>query len=386
MRRVRPLKALVVGLWGAALAVGAPGCGGKPAAKAPPPPREIEVVRLAPSEVRDTSEYLGSLLSRQSVNVLPQVAGYVRRIHVRPGQKVEAGAPLIDVDSREESAALETARAQRTSSEVTLEQARRTRARIESLYKEGLASAQELEQSRAQVETLEANTRAAAAQEVQREVQLQFNTVRAPFAGTVGDVLVRVGDFVSATTPLTSVAQADVLEVSVAVPSERARSLRPDTPLEVLDSRGKVLLTSPIFFVAPQADPRTQLVEVKAAFRNTVGLRPSELVRARLVYSTRSALQLPALAVVRQSGQPFALVVKEKEGKTVVERRPVKLGALGEMAYVVESGLKEGEQVAVTSLQALRDGAPVKVKPSPTPAQAGTEASAGGGGAAGGSR
>jgi len=387
VRRVRPLKALVVGLWGAALAVGVSGCGGKPAAKAAPPPREIEVVRLAPSEVRDTGEYLGSLMSRQSVNVLPQVAGYVRRIHVRPGQKVEAGAPLIDVDAREETAALETARAQRTSSEVNLEQARRTRARLESLYKEGLASAQELEQSRAQVEALEANTRAAAATESQREVQLGFNTVRAPFAGTVGDVLVRMGDFVSATTPLTSVAQADVLEVSVAVPSERARSLRPETPLEVLDSQGKVVISSPIFFVAPQADPRTQLVEVKAAFRNTVGLRPSELVRARLVYSTRQALQLPALAVVRQSGQPFALVVAEKEGKTVVERRPVQLGALGEMAYVVEGGLKEGEQVAVTSLQALRHGAPVKVKPSPAPARAaqGTDGG-GGGGAAGGSR
>lgn len=387
VRRVRPLKALVVGLWGAALAVGVSGCGGKPAAKAAPPPREIEVVQLAPSEVRDTSEYLGSLMSRQSVNVLPQVAGYVRRIHVRPGQKVEAGAPLLDVDAREETAALETARAQRTSSEVNLEQARRTRARLESLYKEGLASAQELEQSRAQVEALEANTRAAVATESQREVQLGFNTVRAPFAGTVGDVLVRMGDFVSATTPLTSVAQADVLEVSVAVPSERARSLRPETPLEVLDSKGKVVISSPIFFVAPQADPRTQLVEVKAAFRNTVGLRPSELVRARLVYSTRQALQLPALAVVRQSGQPFALVVAEKEGKTVVERRPVQLGALGEMAYVVEGGLKEGEQVAVTSLQALRHGAPVKVKPSPAPARAaqGTDGG-GGGGAAGGSR
>jgi RND family efflux transporter MFP subunit len=370
VRRGRPLKAMAVGLWGAALVAGVTGCGDKPAAKAPPPAREIDVMRLAPSEVRDTGEYLGTLMSRQSVTVLPQVAGSVRRIHVRPGQRVEEGAPLVDVDAREETAALESARAQHTSAEVNLEQARRTRARLESLYKEGLASTQEMEQSRAQVEALEASTRAAAAQESQREVQLQFHQVRAPFAGTVGDVLVRVGDFVSATTPLTSVAQADALEVSVAVPSERARSLRPDTPLEVLDAQGKVLLTSPVFFVAPQADPRTQLVEVKAAFRNTVGLRPSELVRTRLVYSTRSALQLPALAVVRQSGQPFALVVREKDGKSVVERRPIKLGALGDLAYVVEGGLKEGEQVAVSSLQALRDGAPVKVKGSLASTQA----------------
>lgn len=365
VRRVRPLKAMVVWTWGAALAAGAAGCGDKPAAKAAPPPREIEAVRLVPSEVRDTGEYLGTLVSRQNVTVLPQVAGYVRAIHVKPGQKVEAGAPLIDVDSREETAALDSAQAQHSSAEVNLELARRTLARTQSLFKEGLASAQELERAQSGVDASEAAKRAAAAQVSQRQVQLNFHAVRAPFAGTVGDVLVRLGDFVSATTPLTTVAQADVLEVSVSVPSERARSLRPETPVELLDGEGKVLLTAPVFFIAPQADPKTQLVEVKAAFRNTVGLRPSELVRARVIYSTRSALQLPALAVVRQSGQPFALVVQDKGGQTVVERRPVQLGALGEMAYVVEGGLKEEERVAVTSLQALRDGAPVKVKEVP---------------------
>ncbi|WP_164003049.1 efflux RND transporter periplasmic adaptor subunit, partial [Pyxidicoccus caerfyrddinensis] len=326
--------------------------------------------------------YLGSLMSRQSVTVLPQVGGYVRRIHVKPGQQVEAGAPLLEVDAREDTAALDSAQAQLSSTKVNLELSRRTLARTEALQKEGLASAQELEAARAQVEAADAASRSSAAQVTQRQVQLQFNVVRAPFAGTVGDVLVRLGDFVSATTPLTSVAQADVLEVSASVPSSRARALKPDTAVELLDAKGKVLLTSTVFFVAPQADPRTQLVEVKAAFRNTVGMRPSELVRTRIVYSVRDALQIPALAVVRQSGQPFALVVQEKEGKTVVERRPITLGALGELAYVVEKGLKAGDLVAVSSMQALRDGMAVKVKVAPhaeAPAEAlGTTPTAGG--------
>ncbi|WP_224249446.1 efflux RND transporter periplasmic adaptor subunit [Hyalangium gracile] len=373
-------------VWGLALVATVVGCGSPPPPKAPPPPREVEAVTLAPSETRDTGEYLGSLLSRQSVNVLPQVAGYVRRIHVNPGQKVEAGAALLDVDARQESAALESAQAQRSSAQSALELARQTLERTEALYKEGLVSAQELERARSQAQTAEAATRAASAQVSQREVQLQYYVVRAPFAGTVGDVLVRVGDFVGATTPLTSVAQADVLEVSVSVPSTRARALQPNTPLEILDAEGKVLMSSPVFFVAPQADPRTQLVELKAAFRNTVGLRPNELVRTRLVYSTRRALQLPALAVVRQSGQPFAFVVQEKEGKTVVQRRPITLGSLGERNYIVENGLREGDRVAVSSLQSLRDGAPVKVKAAAMPSVVGSSAGNEGGGSTGGAR
>jgi RND family efflux transporter MFP subunit len=385
VRRGRPLDAWVSGLWGLALVAGVVGCGGPPAAKPPPPPREVEALTLAPTETRDTGEYLGTLISRQNVNVVPQVAGYVRRIHVTPGQKVEAGAPLLEVDARQETAALESAEAQRSSARAALELAQQTRERTEALYKEGLVSAQELERARSQTETAEAAARAASAQVSQRQVQLQYYAVRAPFAGTVGDVLVRMGDYVGATTPLTSVAQADALEVSVAVPSERVRALQPDTPIELLDAQGKVVLTSTVFFIAPQADPRTQLVELKAAFRNTVGLRPNELVRARLVYSTRNALQVPALAVVRQSGQPFVFAVQDKEGKTVVERRPIKLGPLGERSYVVESGLREGDRIAVSSLQLLRDGAPVKLKLAPPPV-AGSGAETDGGGATGGAR
>jgi multidrug efflux pump subunit AcrA (membrane-fusion protein) len=150
------------------------------------------------------------------------------------------------------------------------------------------------------------------------------------------------------------------------------------TPVEVLDDNGKVLLKSNAFYVAPEADPRTQLVEVKSVFQNTIGLRPSELVRTRIVYATQNALTIPMLAVIRQSGQPFAFVVAQKDGKTVVERRPISLGALGESSYVVTSGLKPGEQIAVSGLQALKDGAVIKPKPLQTAALGGSGAQLGG--------
>jgi RND family efflux transporter MFP subunit len=356
------------------------GCAGKGEApaggppKGPPPAREVEVLSLAPSEVRETGEYLGTLLSRESVNVLPQVTGYVRSIHVKPGQRVEAGALLVEIDAREESAALDNAEAQRRQTDAHLDLAKQTAARTEALYNEGLASGQELERARSDVRAAEAATRAAVAAVSQRQVQLQYHEVRAAVPGVIGEVPIRVGDHVNASTLLTSIAQADVLEVSVSIPAARARTLRPDTPVEILDDAGNVIVKSKVYYLAPQADPRTQLVEVKAAFQNQAGLRPNEVVRTRLVYATRDALQVPALAVFRLSGQPFVFALTEKDGKTVVERRAVTLGALGDQAYVVEKGLDAGTRVAVSSLQMLRDGAPVVPKapaaPSAAPASA----------------
>lgn len=313
-----------------------------------PPPLQVEVLSLAPTELRDTSEYLGTLISRQTVNVLPQVGGYVRKIAVRPGQKVDAGTTLLEVDQRQETAALESASAQSDLAKQTL-------ARTEQLYKEGLVSAQELEAA-------QAATRSAEAAATQRRVQQQYYTVRAPFSGTIGDVVVRVGDFVQPSTVLTSIAQADVLEVGISVPPERARKAGPETVLEILDKQGAVMVSSNAYFIGPQADPRTQLVDVKAVFRNEVSLRPSEIVRVRAVFGKSQALQVPALAVIRQSGQPFVFVLQEKDGKTTVARKPVTLGDLGDSAYVVLKGLAPGDRIAVSSMQALRDGAVVQPK------------------------
>lgn len=368
---MRSLKFLAVaGLLAFAACDGKRGSSGKPP---PPAPREIDVHVVALAEARVTGEYLGSLLSRASLTVLPQVNGYVRKIHVKPGQQVVAGAPIVDVDSREESAALASASAQVESAKAALALAEQSRARVEALHREGLATAQELDQRRADVTAAQAAVRAAGAQVSQRQVALGNHVVRAAVPGVVGDVQVRLGDYVTATTRLTTIAgDKGGLELTVGVPAVRARGLEVGTPVELLGEDGRVLLTSPSFFVAPEADPRTQLVAVKALFEEDIGLRPSELVRARVVYSVGTALQIPALAVVRQSGQAFVFVVVEREGKQVVERRLVQLGALGPRGYLVESGLAAGDRIAVSSIQMLRDGAPVVVKPAvaapPSPA------------------
>jgi RND family efflux transporter MFP subunit len=346
-----------------ALLLAAAGCGGDKAGGPPQmPPRPVEVLTIRPSPVRETGEYLGSLLSRGSVTVLPQVNGYVRKIAVKPGQRVAAGDVLVEIDAREENAALTSAGAQAASARAALALARKSLARAEALGNEGLVSAQEIDQRRADVAASEAALRAAGAEVSQRRVQLSYNAVKAPVPGLVGDVSVRIGDYVSATTPLTTVAKANALELTVSVPAARARGLQPGAPVEILDEDGKVLLTSEVFFVAAEADPKTQLVEVKATFENTVGLRPNELVRVRVVYKTSEAMTLPVLAVQRQSGQSFALVVVERDGQTVVERRPVVLGPIGEGGYRIESGLAAGDRVALSSLQMLREGQPVVVQ------------------------
>lgn len=342
-----------------------PGAGGPGGAAAPGKPQQVEVLKLARGPVRDIGQYLGTLISRRSITLYPQVAGYVQRIAVRPGEQVKQGQLLVEVDPRLGRAGVQSAQAQRSSAQAQRQYALSTRKRAEQLLKEGLLSRQDYEQSVSQAAAAEASARAAEAQVSQQEVELGFYRLTAPFDGVVGSIPVKQGDYVTQQVAITNVDQSRALELSVFIPAERAEEVKPGTtPVEILNEDGKAVVSAPIFFVAPTPNPTTQLVELKAVFANTEGLRSGQLVHTQVVYSTREALRLPTYAVTQQSSQFFATVVTEGDGGgSVAQRVPVKLGDLQDNHYEVVGGLKEGTPVIIGSLQAIRDGQPIQPKP-----------------------
>ncbi|HEY0710766.1 MAG TPA: efflux RND transporter periplasmic adaptor subunit, partial [Polyangia bacterium] len=116
----------------------------------------------------------------------------------------------------------------------------------------------------------------------------------------------------------------------------------------------------------PRPDPRSQLVELRGAVSNPDRqLRSGQRVRARVVWKTTQALTVPSFAVTRQTGQAFVFALTKNDGgATTVVRRPVTLGALSGDRWIVADGLKTGDRIAVTRVQALRDGQPVSVQAS----------------------
>ncbi|RKG89120.1 efflux RND transporter periplasmic adaptor subunit, partial [Corallococcus sp. CA049B] len=229
------------GAWGLVLALAAGGCSGDkgPGQAAPGggpqggqqrqgggKPTPVQVMAVKPGPVRDTREYVGTLISRSSITVVPQVAGYIQKISVRPGQQVKAGQVLLVVDPRQEQASLRATQAQKASAVANREFARKTRERSAQLLKEGLVSRQDYEQAVAQAAQSEAQAQAAEAQIQNQQVQLGFFNVSAPFDGVVGDIPVKLGDYVTPQTALTLVDQSRALELSVQVPVDQATRVK----------------------------------------------------------------------------------------------------------------------------------------------------------------
>jgi RND family efflux transporter MFP subunit len=332
-----------------------------PNPQAGPPAMPVKVLEAKAVPVSDATEYIATLKSRDSAVIMPQVEGLVTHILVHSGERVEAGAALVDIDPLKQQATVKSQESARAAQQATLSWTKQQYERAQGLAAAGVVSKQDLDQAKSAMDAAQAQMDALDAQVHEQEVQLHYYKVTAPRGGIVGDIPVRVGDRVTTATQLTTVDQPGSLEAYVYVPIEHSSQLKMNLPVEVIDSDGKVLAETRVSFISPQVDNTTQTVLVKARIANgNDALRQSQFVRARVVFGTHQNPEVPILAVSRLAGQYFAFVAEAQNGGAFVARqKPLKIGQTVGNDYEVQDGIKPGDKVIISGTQFLLDGVPV---------------------------
>jgi RND family efflux transporter MFP subunit len=346
----------------------AAGCGGPGANATPPgelPPTAVEVVTLGNAPIERTSEFIGTVKSRSSTTIQPQVDGIIRRIAVTSGARVAPGAVLLEIDAERQQASVATLQSQRAARQAELGLARQQADRARTMLDAGAGSQMEYDQAAAALAASEAQVKAIDEQIRQQQVELGYYRVTSPTAGVVGDIPVRVGDRVTSSTVLTTVDQNAGLEMYVNVPVAQATGLRLGLPLRVLDEQGNVIGTYKVGFISPSVDDGMQTVLAKADVEAR-RFRTDQFVRVQVLWSTQPGLTVPVVAVNRVNGEYFAFVAEPgPTGGTVAHQRGVALGPVRGNDYVVEGGLKPGDKLIVTGIQKITDGAPIRVTEKP---------------------
>lgn len=379
-------------------------------------------VKLAPVESGTVDKVYdvgtASLQSRKSVTLQPQIDGQVTNIFVKYGDQVSEGTPIIQVDPAKQQAsvnsyqaATESARADIANAQATLKSLEAQRfskisdlkfnqqqyQRYAALYRQGATALQNLDQYRnsldaarsslaaidEQISAQKANiakTQRALQQSQenvkQQQVQLQYYKITAPFAGIVGDIPVKVGDYVTTSTKLTAINQNQPLEVNMSIPLEIAPQLHVGMPVRLLDQQGRVIGNSKVFFISPSIANQTQSVLIKALYANTANqLRVDGYVHAQVILDEHPGVLVPTEAISRIGGQSFVFVAqtpteteqaKSQPGqsppakpKLIAKQKPVKLGDIrGNNIQVIE-GLQPGEKIVTAGILNLTDGAPI---------------------------
>jgi multidrug efflux pump subunit AcrA (membrane-fusion protein) len=356
------------------------------------------------SDTEETTELVATVKSRSSVELRPQVEGQISRILVKSGDVVAEGAPLLQIDPQKQQAAFNSASAASGIAQAELARARSTLAALEAtrdarqsalrlaeqeekraaaLLASGAIAQQSYDQSRTALDQARADfssseqqisaqkagitsyergrEQASASAQAQR-VELRYYGIVAPFRGTVGDIPVKVGDYVGPQTLLTTVDDEKTpLEAYIPVPVESAPRLKMGLPVRLVDADEKPLSSGKVSFISPRVDAASQSVLVKAAIDDAASLKIQQLLRAKIIWQTVPAVRVPVSSVSRQNGLTFVFVVKEGESAQV-SQRPVRLGpSIGNDVVVLE-GLSAGEQLVTAGIQKLRDGASVVIE------------------------
>jgi RND family efflux transporter MFP subunit len=204
---------------------------------------------------------------------------------VQSGACVEGGTPLLQIVPPMQEATVNAQEATLRSRQAALELNRTDLDRTRKLYEAGVVSRQALDQVQSTFDATKADVDATQASIREQQVELHYYLVRAPAAGVIGDIPVRVGDRVTNSTTLTTLDQSGALQAYVSVPAEKSGQVRMGMPLELLNDSGKVELRARISFISPRVDPDNQLLLLKATIPNREHrFRNDQIVHARLIW------------------------------------------------------------------------------------------------------
>ena len=335
----------------------------KPAPTAPPPQAmPVQVSTIAAAPVPQYDEYVATIKSRRSATINPQVDGNLVRINAHSGDHVRAGQVLMEIDPAKQEATLASSHATEQQKRAVFEYSQIEVERQHKLFEQGVTSRDTFDQAEQAYKNAQADYEASTATTQSQKKQLGYYRIAAPFDGIVGDIPVHLGDYVSASTMLTTVDENRDLEAYIYIPTERVSEIRKGLGVEILDNQENALQRSAIDFVSPQVDGGLQGILAKAPVKADGGkVRNLQQVKARVIWSTQPIPVVPVLAVTRLGGQAFVYVAtSQQNGKYVARQTPIQVGDTVGNNYAVKSGLKNGDKVVISGTQFLMDGAPIQ--------------------------
>ena len=274
-------------------------------------PVPVEAVAVGTGEIAAYISATANLVAEEDVTVVSEVEGRVASLRVEEGQRVGSGAVLAVLDRGDEQIAV-------TKAEARAENARLAYERAEDLYTKDLLSREE--HDRLMVDSEVAQQELAEAQ-----WQLEKNTFRAPFGGTVTERMVQVGQHVRPGDELFQITDFDPMIARIFLSETDVLGLTEGREVKIaLNADPSVKFRGRIRQISPVVDTATGTVKVTVeAVEAPPSVRPGSFVAIAIVRESRpDSILLPREAVVRELQASHVFVVA---GETV-SKRPVRLG------------------------------------------------------------
>lgn len=324
-------------------------CSDQAAETRAPVEREVRVLvqPLQLSSARTEVEAVGTSRAVRSITVHPATSGEVVAVNFEPGQYVEKGDVLVELDQRDERLAVELAK-------VRLADAERLHDRYVRAGDSGAVLPTTLDEARAAVESARIELNRA-------QVALDYRTITAPFSGYVGITDVDAGDRINPETAITTLDDRSALLVSFELPETLIANLEvgDDVAIATWNSREPAGYGY-IVDIGSRIDPVSRTFVARARVDNEAdALRPGMSFRVNMALEGRRYPVVPETGVQWGADGAYIWTVVNGQGRRV----PVEIVQRQQGQVLVDADITEGELVVVEGTQRMRPGIDVNWEP-----------------------
>jgi RND family efflux transporter MFP subunit len=299
----------------------------------------------------------GSVLARRTTEIGAELSGRLIEIRVDVGDRVEAGAPLFQIDPEPYRIALEEAEAGLALARAEASQARDEAARTGQLAKKNMVAQQQHDRTRTQAAVARARVKQWEARTLRARHDLERTLVTAPYAGSIVE---RRADEGAIVTPgpgsvVVVLQESGSLEAVLDIPEASRTAVRVNDAARLFVEGLPQPLEARVSTVSDRIDDRSRTSQIRVPVEDATGtMKAGAFVRAEITPTPRrGALVVDRSAVLASEGRTFLWRIRGDR----VEQVPVQLGASGTSLVEVLSGANAGDLVVIGEAVArLADG------------------------------
>lgn len=323
------------------------------------PPAQVVVSKIVSEEVAQNQAFIGTLYYERISHVSSDVSGLVTRVHVRTGDEVNNGAPLVHIDTEILEKEIVFHKNQIQLADLNIRHTKITLQRMDALFKKDSLSERDYDDARFAHEEAVLRKIAASTTLDKLLIQKRKSVIRAPFDGIILEKNVDSGDWVQQGKLLVDIGSMNDLFVKVPVAETMLKFISPGQSVPVIINAYGKEMTGTIDNLSPKADPKTKNIFLK--IRIPVLTKVAQNMSATVFVPTgkgQTLFMIPRDALIRFQGKEFVYTIKEQKalrlGVNVVTYQGNRVGADNRhfkvgMPIVVEGNerLRPGQSVVV---------------------------------------
>ncbi len=318
------------------------------------PPAKVSLMAIKKDIVEAPLEFTATTASSKSVQIRARVDGYLQSINYRDGSFVKAGQTLFTLDQKPFNIAILSAKAALEIENSKKEYTSQNLKRLEILFEKKASGKQELDTAVAADRTQTALIDGAKAALEKAKLDLSYTKITAPMSGWADKALQYEGSYISGSQNglLTTVHQTSPIFVDFSIPKDAMERInswmrnnkKDELFVELILADGTIYKNrGKISFFSPTVDATVGSRQARAEFSNQMQeILPGEFVKVRLRGLNYNSIAIPHKALMQGAKGSFVFVVDENKTAQI---RVVKVGEWIGDSVVIESGIKEGEQI-----------------------------------------